>query len=170
MVREMRSERKQPAITKRDAIAIDSVDTSSVYEFYRDIVFPAIQASLPLLFHRIGQDMWTYLRLGTEKVARFLLPGFVRTATWQAPNLILLLEKVASNSTVHDFMMRNFDTNHDGHISPSELINMTEILAAAGHAYPELGSNSSLVNGHSWIGKWASSYGDLAVASCYLSP
>lgn len=136
MVREMRSERKQPTITKRDAIAIDSVDTSSVYEFYRDIVFPAIQASLPLLFHRIGQDMWTYLRLGTEKVARFLLPGFVRTATWQAPNLILLLEKVASNSTVHDFMMRNFDTNHDGHISPSELINMTEILAAAGHAYP----------------------------------
>ena len=136
MAREMRTDTKQPTITNRNEFTVDHVDVSSVYEFYRDIVVPAILASLPVLFHRLGQDMFTFLRVGAEKVYRFLLPGYTTKGTWQVPNLILMLEKVASNSTVNDFMMRNFDTNHDGHISPSELINMTEILAAAGHAYP----------------------------------
>jgi uncharacterized membrane protein/uncharacterized membrane protein YgcG len=37
------------------------------------------------------------------------------------------------NATIADFMLQHFDSNNDGHISPHELINMTELLARLPH-------------------------------------
>jgi hypothetical protein len=34
-----------------------------------------------------------------------------------------------ANATIAEFMLNKFDTNQDGHISPNELLNMTELLA-----------------------------------------
>jgi hypothetical protein len=131
-----------PAARHKDMPMPDNVvDADSVYEFYKDNLFPAIRASLPVLFSRLGHDLYGHLQVGSQKVARFLLPGY-RNGVWHAPqipnlpNILQLMEQAASNSTIHDFMIRNFDTNHDGHISRAELLNMTEILAASG-AYPQ---------------------------------
>lgn len=128
---------KYQTMTNRNGMPIDNVDVNSVYEFYRTNLVPAIFASLPILFHRLIHDIYMNLQIASERVTHFLLPGYTSGGSWQAPNLLLLLEQAASNTTVHDFMLRNFDTNHDGHISTSELINMTEILSKARQAYPQ---------------------------------
>jgi hypothetical protein len=108
----------------------EDIDVDSVYDFYKDNLFPAIKASLPLLFHRISHDLYALIEVGTKKVSHFLLPGFWK-GDWQAPNFLQMMESQANSTVVHDFLLRHFDTNHDGHISPSELLNMTEIISKA---------------------------------------
>jgi hypothetical protein len=112
----------------------------AVYDFYRNEIFPAILASLPILMSRLAQDSKEWLLLTSKKVLEFLLPAWAQyahpptTSSWNPAVLAQLWEQTLQNTTsphsaVADFMLNHFDTNGDGTISPSELINMTEIFA-----------------------------------------
>jgi hypothetical protein len=69
---------------------------------------------------------------------QFVVPKFpklqdCRPELHHLPNAIRELWENVANVTnpalsTSDFMLRNFDTNHDGTISPNELLNMTELL------------------------------------------
>lgn len=107
----------------------------SVYTFYTEKLYPAIRASLPLLFHRIVMDVKHLVGSAGHKVMHFLLPSSFqsRAAGWSNTSLGLLWEQAmesSSNSSMAEFMLRHFDTNGDGHISAAELLNMTEIMQA----------------------------------------
>lgn len=128
--------RRSEAMKSRALLSEDfqqgDIDVDSIYKFYTQSLFPAIYASLPLLMHRFWNDIRKCLADGSERAAAFLIPD------WQGPtNILHLMEQAASNSTVHEFMMRHFDTNLDGHISPKELLNMTEILASLPSRHPQ---------------------------------
>lgn len=119
-----------------------NLTADSVYDFYARNLLPAIWASLPLLLSRVGQDVFSYVRLGFEKVVRFLLPWYDErlSSEWAAPNFATLWNQtwaatagggpdsqggnVASENALVQFMLRHFDTNRDGHISASELLHM----------------------------------------------
>lgn len=100
----------------------------SIYEFYSRNLLPAIWASFPLLMARIGHDVKAFLLLGWTKTVQFLLPW--TKEDWSAPSLVTLWEQAMENSTVADFMLSHFDNNHDGYISPKELLDMTEIMSS----------------------------------------
>jgi hypothetical protein len=100
----------------------------SIYDFYSRNLFPALWASLPLLMARIGHDAKKFLLVGWAKTVQFLLPW--TKEDWSAPSLVTLWEQAMKNSTVADFMLRNFDSNYDGQISPTELLDMTEIMSS----------------------------------------
>lgn len=110
----------------------------SVYDFYVNQLYPAIKASLPLLLHRVSADLKAVLAAASTKAMYFLLPNTQHA--WSTPTLQDLLDQAmesSSNSTVAEFMLRYFDTNKDGHISPAELLNMTEILPRIRSHYPQ---------------------------------
>ena len=119
------------------ASAPEDLTEDSVYDFYSNI-FSAIIESLPLLLARVGHDMKALLIAGWTKAIHFLLPW--TKEDWSAPSLAAYWEQAlesSSNSTVAEFMLRHFDTNLDGKISPSEMLNMTEILNSLRHPSPQ---------------------------------
>jgi hypothetical protein len=114
----------------------DNLTADAVYDFYRKEIFPAIMASFPILIHRFATDSSEWLRLTSTRVFNFLLPAWSQhhQEKWSvAPNLAQLWEQTIQRSTQHssiaEFMLNHFDTNGDGHISPSELLNMTEMIS-----------------------------------------
>jgi hypothetical protein len=147
-------------------------NNESIYEFYVQQLLPAIQASLPILLGRLWHDAYATLQVTGRRILYFLLPWLNENASvasshamtaldWSqsmasrlAANMTLLWEQAFSSSTsnssttatsMQDAMLRNFDTNQDGHISPSEFVNMTEQFlvkllqqasAAAPHQFP----------------------------------
>ena len=122
---------------------LDDITADSVYDFYVKELLPAIMASLPLLFHRLIADTTEVLRVVARKAFRFLLPAVAdyfdreHAKPWTElapPNLAQLWEQTIQKSaqqqsSIAEFMLRHFDSNGDGHISSSELINMTEIFS-----------------------------------------
>lgn len=117
----------------------ESLTADSVYNFYIEQLYPAIKASLPLLMYRVHADVKAFLSSASTRALHFLLP-ITRTGSWSTPNLQDLLDHLLefqSNSTVVEFILRNFDTNADGHIGPPELLNMTDILLRVRPHYPK---------------------------------
>ena len=118
---------------------LETLTADSVYNFYIEQLYPAIKASLPLLMHRVHADAKAFLSSASTRALHFLLP-ITRTGSWTTPNLQDLLDHLLefpSNSTVAEFILRNFDTNADGHIGPPELLNMTDILLRIRPHYPK---------------------------------
>lgn len=130
------------AVVDRQSPDID-ITPDSVYDFYRENVIPAIASSLPILFGRIAVDTKDLFKLGGSQFLHFLLPKHwadtVEDHEWTTPGALQHLWEQAMtsardnsnsirNNTVEEFLLRHFDTNEDGHISPSELINMTEFM------------------------------------------
>ena len=136
------------AKTKKPQEVVDNVNekitSESVYDFYVHQLIPAVLASLPLLASRVSSDVVTYVKLASTKLWEFVLPAWYKESElssgdgWRlsAPhfNFTELWEQAANagggsdHGAMSDFMLRNFDTNGDGHISASELLNMTEIM------------------------------------------
>lgn len=119
----------------------DEVTPDSVYDFYRDDVIPAITSSLPILLGRIAVDAKDWIQLGGSRFVHFLLPKHWadNAGEWTGGAALQQLweQAIASardnsnslrNNSVEEFLLRHFDTNEDGHISPSELMNMTEFM------------------------------------------
>lgn len=121
----------------------DDITADSVYDFYRDNVIPAITSSLPILIGRMAGDTKDLVKLWGTQFLYFLLPKHwaesVEDHEWKTPAALQQLweQAMASardnsnpirNNSVEEFLLRHFDTNQDGHISPSELINMTEFM------------------------------------------
>lgn len=113
----------------------EDVTVDSVYEFYTKEILPAIFASLPLLMNRLVTDSKAWLFLTSQRVFQFLFPTWSQESHWSvAPNIAQLWEQTLKSSSnkqakIADFMLNHFDINSDGHISPSELLNMTEIVS-----------------------------------------
>jgi predicted acylesterase/phospholipase RssA len=115
----------------------------SVYAFYAQHIFPAVVASLPILWNRLTTDTTAWLGRSSKKALDFVLPAWItsidhyqgeRWAMSAPTNLVELWQTALESSANHtgsmaDFMLKYFDTNGDGHISPSELLNMTEIVS-----------------------------------------
>jgi len=122
-----------------------NITAESVYDFYLEHVIPAITSSLPILFARLGGDAKDLIKLGGSHFLHFLLPKHwaetVEDHEWTTPLALQQLweqamdsaraahdNNISGNNNVEEFLLRHFDTNHDGHISPNELINMTEFM------------------------------------------
>jgi hypothetical protein len=126
---------------KKESTDPQRLTADSVYDFYFQELIPAITASLPLLFHRLLADSKVWIQLTWTRIWRFLIPAFYESHDkWSLapPNFTLLWEQTVQSTSgaagdttlsIADFMLRHFDTNGDGHISSSELLNMTEIVS-----------------------------------------
>ena len=124
----------------------------SVYDFYVNQLFPALLSSFPILIHRLWKDALSGASLAGQEFLLFIQPKWMKEqldgdSTLQhlligseedgwSPNLLahqLWEHAVQSsknvNATIADFMIHHFDKDKDGHISPNELLNMTEILS-----------------------------------------
>jgi Domain of unknown function (DUF3336)/Patatin-like phospholipase len=119
----------------------DIVTADSVYDFYRNTVLPAVWSSLPILAGRVARDSRDYLVLVATNFLNFLLPKhwdlMEEGRDWPSTPLRLqqlweqamtLRNNANHSNAVQEFLLQNFDSNHDGHISASELINMTEFM------------------------------------------
>eukprot|EP00980_Cylindrotheca_fusiformis_P011022 scaffold2533_cov137-Cylindrotheca_fusiformis.AAC.10 len=103
-----------------------TLQAAKIYDFYFEELLPALFASLPILLHRLGSDVKYYIVETGSKVAEFILPDPQKVAT----NLNELWDRRPQTAeSLNEFFLAHFDTNGDGHIHPSELVNMTEIIA-----------------------------------------
>lgn len=100
----------------------------SVYEYYVTQLYPAIVSSLPILFKKLAEDSKDLIVAGARKLIDFILPNWSDEHPDASLPTMKELWEVASAHSPSDFILRNFDTDGDGHISSTELLNMTEIL------------------------------------------
>eukprot|EP00934_Nitzschia_sp_Nitz4_P009254 Nitzschia sp. Nitz4//scaffold260_size33533//22311//24935//NITZ4_007880-RA/size33533-processed-gene-0.8-mRNA-1//-1//CDS//3329544686//9244//frame0 len=125
-------------------LEVNQFTTESVYDFYLHQVGPAVMASLPILLHRLGQDMKDWLVVSGHHAWNFVLPAWVKerkdATELLTRNVVDLWERsIASHNltsptfNIAEFLTNNFDTNGDGKISPQEFLNMTEIMNKLHH-------------------------------------
>jgi hypothetical protein len=121
-----------------------NLTADSVYDFYKANLMPAIWTSLPLLLDRVGRDLRHFLQLPFQTAVNVLLPWTRAEHEWSAPkNIANLWDQTlanSSNNSFTEFMLRQFDTDQDGHISATELMKMKELLPSLMRETP-----------HSWI-------------------
>jgi len=133
---------------------LHTLTPDSVYDFYVHELFPAILSSFPILVRRLWKDALSWAVLAGHEFYLFVQPKWIKEQLdgegkmmllgendgdddWRrTPNVLaqqLWEHAVQSsknvNATIADFMLSHFDRDDDGHISPSELLNMTELLA-----------------------------------------
>jgi len=129
----------------------------SVYDFYVNELFPALLSSFPILMHRLWKDALSAGIMAGNEFLLFIQPKWMKQQLEGEGKLQLLLigddddedgdlswspnqlaqqlweHAVESsknvNATIADFMIHHFDKDDDGHISPNELLNMTELLS-----------------------------------------
>lgn len=107
----------------------DDNETRNIYAYYRETLWPALASSFPMLFRQLVKD-------GKDSVCGL----FQKTWTRVAPESLSLAwtnfmkeEALLASDWIHgnftNFLLRNFDTNKDGHISASELLHVnTKVL------------------------------------------
>lgn len=105
-----------------------SMDEESVYSFYKDELVPAVLASFPILMQRLVKDVQAGLMLSFHKFVEFISPDWSSMKQTEWTEMFLELPQ-KTNISFPEFMLKQFDTNRDGHISAKELLNMTEILS-----------------------------------------
>jgi EF hand len=112
---------------------IDSTTESCSASFWSiDVLFSTTcVAAMPSIGTYIKQAIRQISDCGNQ-VASFLSPA---RPEWQSKARIFWEDAAASSPM--DWMMKHFDTNGDGHISPSELVNMTDILKHLPHLQQE---------------------------------
>jgi uncharacterized membrane protein len=118
-----------------------TADHETVYELYMREIIPAIVASFPILITRLWQDALHWLMGATHDLYLFILPTWMReNAKFETMQQQLLQQQEhaqqlweqaiesSKNLTIAEFLKNHFDTNDDGHISASELMNFTESI------------------------------------------
>lgn len=133
-----------------------NLTADSIYTFYTEHLIPAVLSSLPILAHRITDDSLTWSKSAVGMIANFLLPQWSQDhASGALPSLREIWWEKAINDNIHnsdresantnsnlsgsdpssspspsiaDFLLERFDANGDGHISATELLNMTEFM------------------------------------------
>ena len=130
---------------------LSSLTPDSIYDFYVNELLPAILSSFPILAHRLWKDAISGVILAGNEFCLFIQPKWMKDKLdgqgdilflggndddWRSPNALAqqlwdhaVQSSMSVNATIADFMLRNFDRDNDGHISPKELLNMTELLA-----------------------------------------
>mmetsp|Transcript_14355 Transcript_14355/g.31342 ORF Transcript_14355/g.31342 Transcript_14355/m.31342 type:complete len:903 (-) Transcript_14355:248-2956(-) len=108
------------------------LDVNEIYQFYVEVLFPAIVSSIPILVHRIVSDAQGFLEGALSRFFALVLPNWSRHS--QQQDLPTLRQLWAENvphlpsNPLTESLLKHFDTNQDGHISAEELFNMTEVL------------------------------------------
>ncbi|KAL3921897.1 MAG: hypothetical protein SGILL_002500 [Bacillariaceae sp.] len=137
-----------------------SMTPESIYDFYKQDVFPAIVSSFPILVHRVWTDVVAWIAFAAHELYLFILPTWWKEEmqrqqqlgdddgdgdstgvanivesyqSWLVETQKQLWDQAVAtsdrvNATIGEFMLQHFDTNQDGHISASELLNMTELM------------------------------------------
>ena len=132
--------------TSNDKIIIEKenqseeISSEEIYEFYKKNLLPSIYSSLPILLGRMAQDTKSVLNAVLNKSVKFITPKWSTTKTLLPKfdlNNTFLEEtttswKISSNALA-DWMLSHFDTNKDGLISASELLQMKENLLLEVH-------------------------------------
>jgi len=96
---------------------------------YYNMTSNAILSSLPVLMQKFIADSKDLAVTGGQKLWNFILPNWEGYSSDGLPTMKQLIQSASNSaSSPMEFMLRHFDTNGDGHISASELLNMTEIL------------------------------------------
>ena len=121
----------------------EEVTPDSVYTYYQDAVLPAIYASLPILLGRLFSDSKDLLKWLASSFLHFLLPKHWADSVednmqvYELPGapgqkLAQMWEQAMragnNSNSVEDFLLRHFDSNHDGSISAAEMLNLTQAL------------------------------------------
>jgi hypothetical protein len=115
---------------KQNDATTESCSVSSLWTI--DALFSSsCIAAMPWIGPYIEQGVRHISNVG-HQVAGFLSPA---RPEWQSKARIFWEDAAASSPM--DWMMKHFDTNGDGHISPSELVNMTDILKHLPHLQQE---------------------------------
>jgi predicted acylesterase/phospholipase RssA len=163
VIQPLASEIPQPPDKSNDntpASPLPSMNPETIYDFYKQDVFPAIMSSFPILMHRIWTDIVAWIAVAAHELYMFILPTWYKEQqqhqqelaaagegadatgitnivesyqSWLAETQKQLWDQAVAtsdrvNATIGEFMLQHFDTNQDGHISASELLNMTELL------------------------------------------
>lgn len=147
----------------------NNLEEENIYEFYQHELLPSILASLPILFRKMRQDSTIFLQNLLSHFLLFITPSFLlsdptsinRTAShhsitgalssfFHTSSGALSSTDVATvSSSSHpskplvmiETIFKHFDTNGDGHISPSELLILKEKITEYYHE-KVLGSTS----------------------------
>ena len=127
--RDPASSKKRGTRAEEDTVVdTDNLTTDSIYEFYTQQLYPALVSSLPLLAERLVRDSRDGLIAAWHSFVQFLLPTWMRN-TPELP--VLSLPNLHNVPNPGEFMLKVFDTNHDGHISAAELLHISDMLQAA---------------------------------------
>jgi hypothetical protein len=106
----------------------DSINNSSVSSWN------TVDAMISSVFLAVSPAIGTYIEQGVRMISKYgdYAAGLLSPARpeWQSKAKTFWDD---SSSSPMEWMMKHFDTNADGHISPSELVNMTDILKHLSH-------------------------------------
>ena len=153
---------------------VPNLTAEQIYDYYRNEIWPAIWASLPIVVGKLGQDTKAWLLLASHKFLEFLLPAWTRWNQqvaiaknttmsnlghlWEQTLVTAARNTDSQTNTTHnavaEFMLSHFDTNGDGTISPSELINMTDIMALLNTQSTQIASSSPKQFLQWWAAEW----------------
>jgi len=95
-------------------------NVENIYSYYQNNLIPAIKSSVPLLFRRLQYDLARLFYGTITYIIHFLMPWKRDNFEWhEVPDWF---QSKQDNFT--QFLLRNFDTDHDGHINASELLHV----------------------------------------------
>lgn len=121
------------ACKSRDFIREGNNDESNnIYTYYRETLLPAIVSSLPILyqqlvtdirglFHGLPQRIWSRIAPASLSLS---WRNFMKEEAFLATDTTIWKQKEWFHGNFTQFLLRNFDTNSDGHISASELLHV----------------------------------------------
>eukprot|EP00557_Chaetoceros_sp_GSL56_P001704 CAMPEP_0176502854 /NCGR_PEP_ID=MMETSP0200_2-20121128/15005_1 /TAXON_ID=947934 /ORGANISM="Chaetoceros sp., Strain GSL56" /LENGTH=903 /DNA_ID=CAMNT_0017902013 /DNA_START=281 /DNA_END=2992 /DNA_ORIENTATION=- len=99
-----------------------ATDKDEIYEYYKNNLIPALTSSLPLLFKKIKEDSGSIVHRTFMKIVHLLIPFTREDFEWHAPLVPHVASEAYGNLT--QFILNQFDSDHDGHISASELLHV----------------------------------------------
>uniref|UniRef100_A0A7S3Q201 PNPLA domain-containing protein n=1 Tax=Chaetoceros debilis TaxID=122233 RepID=A0A7S3Q201_9STRA len=104
---------------------LQDIEIENIYEYYRQNIFPAIASSLPLLTQKLKEDAGPFFLRNTKKLMHFLIPWTKEDFQWHMNmHLPTGIELPTPPMNFTQLLLRNFDSDNDGHISASELLHM----------------------------------------------
>ena len=97
----------------------DAAKEETIYTYWMQVLLPALLSSIPILLHRIASDSKDFLTQGVNK----LLP---QSSAWRESAADFWDDHMASSLRVPETLLKHFDMNGDGILSPDELLNVTD--------------------------------------------
>ena len=139
------------------------VDEQEVYNYYNEVLLPALLSSLPILLARITNDTSVLLRHLTTRFIQFLFPLWFRKLTVDTQATIAhaasesgefisqLANMKKANFTFVDHLIQKMDLDGDGHISLINAEEMKREVEAMIHQYYDALMNQQNSSWYEWF-------------------
>ena len=101
----------------------------TIYTYWMQVLLPALLSSIPILLHRIASDVKHFLTQGVTN----LLP---QSDSWRESAADFWDDHMTTPLRVPEALLKRFDGNHDGILTPDELLNVTDWLQRAASQRP----------------------------------